>query len=310
MTDSEHISEFDLIAWIRRVTPPDPRVPVGPGDDCALVLLDAPDALVTTDQVVEGVHFEPKTTSPALVGRKAVMRAVSDIAAMAGTPRALVATLLLRAGLSRDDVQALYRGMLEAAAECETAIVGGDIAAGGERLVISVTVIGEAHPRGAVRRNGARPGDVIFATGCFGGSLLGRHLTFAPRLREAQQLADTVVLHAMIDVSDGLSQDLHHILRESGVGGVLVAEAVPICDDARRMAERSGRAPLEHALCDGEDHELVFTVAPEDADRVPAHLATGVPVARIGEVVAGEGLYLEAGGKRRPLPPRGWVHRT
>lgn len=307
---SERLSEFDLIAWIRRTTPPDPRVPLGPGDDCALVRLDGRDVLITTDQVVEGVHFEAGATAPALVGRKAFLRAVSDIAAMAGTPRAAVASFLLQPGLSRDEVEALYAGMLEAAAQCATALVGGDIAAGGERLVISVTVIGEPHPRGPVRRDGARPGDAIFATGCFGGSLLGRHLAIAPRLREARELADAVALHAMIDVSDGLSQDLHHILRESGVGAVLFADAVPICGDARRMAERTGRTPLEHALSDGEDHELVFTVGPEDAGRVPSRLATGAPVTRIGEVIAGEGLFLEVAGERRPLPPCGWVHRA
>jgi len=256
------------------------------------------------------VHFERGKVPPDLIGRKAVLSAVSDIAAMGGTPRAVVASVLLRPGLARSDLEALYLAMCDAAASCGAALVGGDIAAGGDRLVLSVAVLGESHPRGDVTRSGARAGDALFVTGALGGSLLGRHLTFTPRLREARELADALTLHAMIDVSDGLAQDLGHILAESGVGAVLDAAAIPVSEDARRLAERSGRSPLDHALSDGEDFELLFAVSPADADRVPGTLSTGVPVSRIGFIAREKGLFLDEAGVRRPLRAKGWVHES
>jgi thiamine-monophosphate kinase len=185
-------------------------------------------------------------------------------------------------------------------------IVGGDTNSWSGGLVVSVTVLGTMKPgRKPVLRSGAKPGDRVFVTGPCGGSILGRHLNPTPRLREADALADFVDLHAMVDVSDGLSKDLAHILEESGCGAVLFAERIPIHPDAVELAKQSGKSPLTHALGDGEDFELIFTVSEADAAKLRA--GSPVPVFEIGECVE-SGLWLEEAGVRRPLAPAGWEH--
>jgi thiamine-monophosphate kinase len=157
-----------------------------------------------------------------------------------------------------------------------------------------------------VKRSGARPGDWLLVTGPLGGSILGKHLDFTPRVREALRLHEAADLRAMIDVSDGLAADVHHLCAESGCGAVLRAEAVPVSEAARAMND--GRSPLEHALGDGEDFELVFAVAPADGERLlRTQPVPGVTLHRIGEGVEA-GLWLEEGGRRRALPPTGYVH--
>ena len=172
---------------------------------------------------------------------------------------------------------------------------------------MSVTVLGEPAGAGPVMRSGARPGDWVMVTGDFGGSLNGKHLTFQPRVREALQLLDTVSLHAMIDVSDGLAGDLSHILEESRVGAILYEQAIPISEAAQHASD--GRAPLEHALTDGEDFELLFTVNPRNGQKLLDAPPFDVPVSHIGEIVPGDGCQLQdPGGAHRPLPAMGWEH--
>jgi thiamine-monophosphate kinase len=166
-------------------------------------------------------------------------------------------------------------------------------------------VLGEP-VREPVLRSGAKPGDWIFVTGPCGGSILGRHLNPTPRLHEAEALVTRFTLHAMIDVSDGLSADLNHILEESGCGAVLAAEAIPVHPDAVELAKRTGKPPLEHALGDGEDFELIFTVDAKTGEKLLA--APPVPVWKIGECVAESGLWLVEGGVKRVLTPTGWEH--
>src|SRR5262249_6123317 len=198
----------------------------------------------------------------------------------------------------------LYTGLREVADAFDTAIVGGDTNSWDGPLVISVTLLGEATGRGPVRRSGARPGDWLLVTGPLGGSIRGKHLDFTPRVREAQRLHELVDLHAMIDISDGLAADLGHVCAESGCGAVLSAEVIPIAPDARQMGD--SRSPLEHALQDGEDFELVFAVSPQDGRRlVESQPVPGIILTRIGECLAA-GLWLEEGGVRRPLEPRGY----
>src|SRR5262249_23631477 len=144
----------------------------------------------------------------------------------------------------------------------QTALAGGDTNSWDGPLVISVTIVGEATGRGPVTRAGARPGDWLLVTGPLGGSILGKHLDFTPRVREAIQLHQAVELHAMIDISDGLAADVHHICEESRCGAILFAEAIPISPEAAKLQD--GRPPLEHALSDGEDFELAFAVSPDD----------------------------------------------
>jgi thiamine-monophosphate kinase len=300
--------EFAYIRWLRGRTPADPRVSIGPGDDtAALRLADGRETLVTTDMLLEGSCFLLAEAGPRRVGRKAMAVNLSDIAAMAGVPVAAVVAVGLPREGGRALAEELYLGLRETADAFDTALVGGDTNSWDGPLTISVTLIGQATERGPVRRSGARPGDWLFVTGPVGGSIRGKHLDFTPRVREALALHRAADLHAMIDVSDGLAADLFHVCEESGCGAVLRAESIPLTDDAHRMDD--GRSPLEHGLSDGEDFELVFAVSPGDGARLLREQpVSGVTLSHIGECVAG-GLWLEEGGQRCELGPRGYVHR-
>jgi thiamine-monophosphate kinase len=307
MTQETPKGEFAFIDWLRRRTPSAGRVLLGPGDDAALLAWPGgPGCLVTSDMLLEGSCFLLAEAGPRRVGRKAMAVNLSDIAAMAGVPVAAVVSVGLPRRGGRALAEELYLGLREVADAFDTAIVGGDTNSWDGPLVINATVLGEATPRGAVRRAGARVGDRLLVTGPLGGSILGKHLDFTPRVREALRLHELVPLHAMIDISDGLAADVGHLCNESGVGAVLRAETVPIADAAHRL--KDGRPPLEHALGDGEDFELVFAVAPADAHHLlDTQPVPGVTLVEIGECVA-EGLWLEQDGQRRPLPPTGYVH--
>jgi thiamine-monophosphate kinase len=188
-------------------------------------------------------------------------------------------------------------------------LVGGDTNATDAPLVITVTLLGETTPQGALRRSGARPGDLIVVTGPLGGSLLGRHLRPEPRVEEALALRELVNLHAMIDLSDGLASDLAHILVESGgLGATLDADAIPIHPDAETLASRDARTALDHALNDGEDFELCFTIHPDDVGPLlaqkPAHLTLSI----IGTIDEEPGLRLRAAGQSAPLLAQGFDH--
>jgi len=309
MTDSQ--GERNLIDWIRRRTVGDEAaVPIGPGDDMARVLLGEPDVLVTTDTLLEGTHFRLDAASPRQVGYKALAVSVSDCAAMAAEPVAAVAWVALPEGRDMTFAEDLSAGLLECAERFACPLVGGDVTSWAGGLAIGTSVVARAAGIEPVRRRGARPGDVLLVTGRLGGSVLGRHLAFVPRVAEARRLAQTVRVHAMIDLSDGLSTDLHHILRESGVGAEIDGPAVPVSPDAERLAERDGRRPLDHALSDGEDFELLLAVSAEDAARLAREHPLGdVPLTAVGRVVEGEGaVLLAADGARRPLAPSGYEH--
>jgi thiamine-monophosphate kinase len=307
MTQPEISGEFAFIDWLRRRTPSAPRVLIGPGDDTAALDWPAPSTcLVTTDMLLEGSCFILAEAGPRRVGRKAMAVNLSDIAAMAGRPTAAVVSVGLPRAGGRALAQDLYLGLREVADAFDVPIVGGDTNSWDGPLVISVTVFGEATPPGPVRRNGAQVGDWLLATGAFGGSILGKHLDFTPRIREALLLHEAASLHAMIDVSDGLSADVWHICKESGCGAVLRAENIPIDRAVLRLTDDG--SPLQHALGDGEDFELVFAVTPDDGRRLLAAQPLGaVLLSHIGDCVPA-GLWLEEAGVRRPLPPTGYVH--
>ncbi|OWK37739.1 thiamine-phosphate kinase [Fimbriiglobus ruber] len=307
--------EFDYIRWIRGRTPGDPRVLVGPGDDCAVLAPRAAATLVTTDMLMDGVDFILADVGPRAAGRKAMAVNLSDIAAMAGAPTAVVVSAALpqvspaaRGEEGRTLAEEVFHGLREIADRFDVPIVGGDTNTWAGPLVLSVTVLGEVTGRGPALRSGARPGDWVFVTGPVGGSILGRHLAPTPRIAEGQALHRLVALTATIDISDGLTADLNHILEESRCGAVLSADSIPIHPDAMELARRTGRPPLAHALGDGEDFELVFTVSPADgAKLLREQPIAGLRLVKIGECVA-SGLWLEEGGSRQPLDPAGWVH--
>lgn len=305
--DIRHMTELDYIRWIRTQVSHSPRVITGPGDDAAILdWSQGKPCVVTTDMLLEGSCFRIAEAGPYLVGRKAMAVNLSDIAAMAARPVAAVISVGLPRKDGKEIAPDLFRGLRAMADEFDTAIIGGDTNSWDGELVISVTVLGEVTSEGAVRRSGATPGDWLLVTGPLGGSILGKHLTFTPRVREALQLHDHADLHAMIDISDGLAQDVFHICEESACGAVLHAEAVPIADAARTMTD--GRTPLDHALSDGEDFELVFAVSPADGQRLlQSQPVPGVQLAKIGDCTT-EGLWLDHAGQRRRLAPQGYVH--
>ena len=300
--------EFSLIEWIRAQATDHPRLTIGIGDDTASIRFPDPaDCLVTSDMLIEGVHFTIPPATPREIGRKALAVNLSDIAAMAGSPLVAVISVALSRNRDMDFARELHHGLLELADEFGVALAGGDTNIWDGPLVLSVTLLGETTDKGPVLRSGARVGDWIMTTGSFGGSLSGKHVSFQPRVTEALQLHDTVTLHAMIDVSDGLAADLHHILDESNVGAVLYEEAIPIADASKQIHDE--KTFLEHALGDGEDFELLFSVSPDDGRRLLAEPPVDVRLSHIGEMIeAGCRELADAAGNRKPLPCAGWVH--
>ena len=306
--------EFDLIRRLTHSLPTNSAVVVGPGDDCAVLEVGLPDRLLLfkTDAVVEGVHFTAET-DPEKVGHKALARCLSDIAAMAGTPTAALITIGLPRGFKPETVEAIYAGMNRLARQHQVAIAGGETTANPNGIFLSVALLGWV-PRGkSILRSGAEPGDAIFVTGELGGSLAGKHLDFEPRLAEARWLARQFSLHAMLDVSDGLAGDLTHILQASRVGAELLATSIPI-SRAARLAAKAGSAAkpaLLAALTDGEDFELLFTVASRDA--VPLLDAwrnqfPDVALTCIGKIKEGEGIIIRDKHSVRPLTVHGYDH--
>jgi len=304
--------EWKLIEWIRKRTQLNPAmVPIGPGDDMALVSLGGDSqCLVTVDVLLEGTHFDLAKATPRQVGYKAMAVSLSDVAAMAAKPLCAVAWVGLPDNRDLAFAEKICLGMSDAAERFACPIVGGDITSWKGGLTVGTTLI--ARPAGVkpIRRNGAKPGDLLFVTGELGGSVLGRHLTFSPRVGEARQLAAIATLHAMIDLSDGLSTDLGHICRESGAGAEIQADVIPISADAARLGKTDGRTPFEHALNDGEDFELLLAVEPVDAqDLLKQNPLGDVRLTCIGKIVEGRGVTLiGADGSKSPLPPGGYEH--
>ena len=301
--------ESEFIGWLRQRLPRSPGVRVGAGDDAAVLRMAAGlDCVVTSDLLTDEVDFRIEQCDPRRVGRKALAVNLSDLASMAARPLAAIVSLALPRDSAYELATALYEGMLPLANEFKCPIAGGDTNCWPGRLVVSVTAIGTA-PHGAWLRSGALPGDQILVTGSFGGSLLGRHFDFRPRVFEALQLAAQYEIHACVDVSDGLSLDLSRLATESGRGAEVILDQVPISDAARRMAEQDGRTPLDHALSDGEDFELILAAPPQEAQRLLQQQPLDVPIRAIGRFVASPGLWrTTADGGRQPLQPAGFQH--
>lgn len=285
----------------------------GIGDDCAVLQVPhSHQLLVTTDFSLEGVHFRRKWHPPESVGHRCLARGLSDIAAMGGEPLAAFLSLALPANLPQRWVDGFLRGFLTLAKKYGVPLAGGDTAESPAGVLADIVVVGSVPKGTAVLRSGARPGDFLYVTGELGGSalLLERllrgsleklqprrypaHFFPTPRLALGRALREGKLATAMIDLSDGLSTDLHHLCDESGVGARIYAEKLPIA---------GGPANLRFALHGGEDYELLFAARGE----VPARIA-GVPVTCIGEITRRKKAVLVEGGKQRGLPARGWEH--
>ncbi len=308
------MKEFDLIKRRKATLPTHDSVVAGAGDDCAVLDLGLPHHLVLfkTDAVVEGVHFTAEA-SPEKIGHKALARCLSDIAAMAGTPTHALVTLALPDKFDPARIEAIYAGMNALARKHGVAIVGGETTTNPERLLLSIALLGTVPRSRQVLRSGAKAGDAIFVTGALGGSLSGRHLDFEPRLAEARWLAERFTVHAMMDLSDGLAGDLRHILEASGVGAELLASAIPISRAAKLQsrAESSAKPPLLAALTDGEDFELLFTVASRAAvpllDAWQAQFPD-VKLSCVGKITSQPGLRLSDARGLREFNLSGYEH--
>jgi len=248
------------------------RVLTGVGDDCAVLRGDGKNhfLLFKTDAVVEGIHFTPDER-PELIGRKALARVLSDIAAMGGSPLAAVVTLGVAENESVRRLRAIYRGIERIAKKYGVNLVGGETTRAKE-LFLSIALLGESRAHRPVLRSGARAGDFIYVTGRLGATRTKRHLVFEPRLAEGQWLARHGLASAMMDLSDGLGADLPRLAKASGVGFRLDAAAIP----------RARGATLSQAISDGEDYELLFTVRPVHAETLKKKWPFATPLHCIG----------------------------
>jgi thiamine-monophosphate kinase len=313
MNEPGRASEFALIDWFRQCERSRSSIwtKQGIGDDCAILdITEGSDLLVTTDMLMDGRHVRLEQDGPEAVGYKAMGVNLSDIAAMAGVPRAVVVAVALPRREAMSVAQGIYNGMRTLAERFEVELVGGDTNAWDGPLVVSVTLLGETTTRGPVLRSGAKAGDAILVTGPLGGSLAsGRHLRPEPRIAEALALHQAAAIHAMIDISDGLSCDLVHILNESGVGAALDAESIPVHPDAMIMSRQDGTPALDHALNDGEDFELCLVVSPDDAVQLLASPPAPAKIYQIGSITDEPGLWLRLpDGALVPLQPGGFDH--
>jgi thiamine-monophosphate kinase len=305
--------EFELINWLRTRLPRYEQLLVGIGDDAAILKFAADtQCVMTSDTLTDGVDFELSHHSARRVGRKALAANLSDLAAMAAEPVAALVSLVLPRTSGKTLAFDLYEGLIPLAEQFHVAIAGGDTNSWDGRLVISITAIGRIAGHSPLLRSGARPGDQILVTGSFGGSILGKHLDFQPRVAEALLLAAIYDLHAAIDVSDGLSLDLSRIAQESQCGAVLELDSIPIADAAHQLAATSAGGPtaLEHALGDGEDFELILAAPADEARRLLAEQPLDTPITRIGQFIDKPGLWkIASGGGCQPLVPQGYEHR-
>jgi thiamine-monophosphate kinase len=260
------LGERGLIAklrtWLGPATAP---APFGIGDDCAVLpATGAHRLLVTTDPVIYGRHFDD-ALSPAAAAEKLLKRNLSDIAAMGGVPRSAVVSLALPRRVSIAWIRGFYRALGRCAVDHGVTIAGGDIAESADLLGAFLTLLGEAAGPRVLTRHGARAGDWIYVTGELGGSILGKHYRFTPRLPEGRWLVGRREVRCLMDLSDGLAKDLLE-LTPVGTRPALSTSALPISRAAHTLARRDGRTPVDHALSDGEDFELLFAIAAR-ADR-------------------------------------------
>jgi thiamine-monophosphate kinase len=310
------MNEFELIAQLTKSLPTNETVLTGAGDDCAVLDFGLPDKLFLfkTDAIVEGIHFT-REMPPEKIGRKALARCLSDIAAMAGTPSAALVTIGLPKNFDAEFVAKIYDGINSLAKKSSMAIVGGETTTNPERILISISLLGIVARGKQVLRSGAKIGDAIFVTGELGGSLAENHLEFEPRIAEASWLAEYFSIHAMIDLSDGLAGDLRHILKMSGVGAELLKSAIPVSREAKLAARKgsSAKPAFVAALTDGEDFELLFTVASRDAVKLLDAWKRHFPKLKlncIGKIVSGEGILIRDKSGSHKFNGDGYVHFT
>lgn len=306
--DSAARGELALVRTLRTLLAPEAeRGPVPFGDDMAAVSPEFPDLLWTTDMLMDGVDFEAGRQTWHDIGRKALAVNLSDCAAMAAIPVATLAAVSLQNALRQADAEALLTGIRDCGREFACPLLGGDTNSWDQPTVISVTVLARRDGHYPfIRRDGARPDDTLWVSGPIGGSLLGRHLRFTPRVALALQINRQLHPHAMIDISDGLALDLNRVVEASHCGAVLDGPKLEaaIHPDAHTRAAQTGRPALEYALHDGEDFELLIALPPNaDVQRCAA-----LGLRPIGVCTVDPGLFCVRDGSREPIAPLGWEH--
>lgn len=329
--------EFDFIRALRERAAASSSV-TGIGDDAAVVhAAPGKDTVITTDLLIEDVDFRRTTIPPFLLGHKALAVSLSDIAAMGARPRWSLISIGVPADVWQTDfVDRLYSGLFELARRYDVQLIGGDTSRTEEKIVIDSIVLGECPAGRAIKRSGAQPGDQIFVTGSLGAAAAGlrlvergAHLAEQHLDEEDSQKLDHVLLRqlrpeprvgwgivlgeeqlptAMIDISDGLSSDLNHLCEASGVGASIESSRLPIDSQVTDLCGRRALDPLQLALHGGEDFELLFTVKPADAGRLPRRV-DGIQITRIGEIrMLDEGVRIAEGSRIWELNPGGWKH--
>jgi thiamine-monophosphate kinase len=328
--------ERALIERIRlRIPPAPPDVLVGIGDDAAVTVPERGTLqVITTDALVEGVHFDRRFSSAADIGYKALAVNVSDVAAMGGVARLALLSLMLPAGIAASDVDGLVDGLLEVAGSARVTLVGGNVTRSPGPLVVDVTVVGSVRRRRILTRSGGHPGDGLYVTGSVGAAAAGlewlrreatdpasapsegtlaecvaRHRRPEPRARIGALLGRNRAASACMDASDGLADAVSQMAAASGAGAKIDAEALPIHPGARRWFESEGRDPVRSSVGGSDDYELVFTVPRKIRSRLRSVLreARGVSITRIGELTADGAVSLVRNGCVEPLPS-GFVH--
>jgi thiamine-monophosphate kinase len=336
--DLSKLGEFGLIARFQsRLKHKSPRVIQGIGDDCAVFSPNKDNyQVLTTDALVETVHFNLKTHTPEQLGWKTLAVNISDIAAMGGRPQFAVISVAIPKKFSVDFLDRLYKGLDQVCRKYHVALVGGDTVASPKHLFINLALLGETRKKRVFTRSGARPGDAIFVTGTLGDSAAGlhilkspkrkwqgpaasrkklvqRHLKPEPRVAAADWLARSRhKVSAMIDISDGLTQDLGHILTASRVGAELWEPQLPISKPLLKHSIMNDLSALDWALAGGEDYELLFTLPYEDGNnlKIESITKTGQPVTQIGVITAKKGIRLQSENGRSKIlqKPMGFNH--
>lgn len=310
------MGELSLIKKFRAEAPAHPWIVVGPGHDCAVVRWPADrDQAFKIDQVVEGTHFVlsgPGAATPEQVGWKAMAKACSDIAATGFWPVAATVAVNLRKGSDEKIALDLFEGLVNCCHKYSIGLAGGDIAVSENGLSVTVSLLGEGPKDGAWLRSGARPGDALLVTGSIGGSVSsGKHLAFVPRLEEARLIRQICGpnVHACIDITDGLSRDLHHLCEESDCGAVVFGDRLPRSNISRNNMQDT--MCIDNTLFEGEDFELLLSVDPEAAKQLLNVWSGPVALTQIGLIQPRDkGCELEMGGIRKPMPDIGYEHHT
>lgn len=299
-------SETDLLHSIKRWTR-SPRTPYGIGDDAALVRPSkGKTQVITTDFLAEGVDFK-KGDDLALVGRKVLAVNLSDLAAMGAKPRHALLYLAFPQRTPAHSIRQFFKGWNTLAKKYHIDLIGGDLSRGKEWMAGAV-LIGERPVSSNFLRSGAKAGDSLWVTGALGGSILGKHFQFEPRVREALFLRENFPVSACIDLSDGLGQDLPRLLEASGKGAHIFLDSIPVSAAAKRLSHRSRKRPIQHAFQDGEDFELLFTTGLKDDQRLLKTWGKKfrAPLTKIGVITQGRGIRCFVAEKEQKMSAGLW----